>query len=363
VVVFGASNFPLAFSTLGGDSISALAAQCPVIYKTHPAHPKTTQLCDNAVQKAIKEYNLPGGVFQITSPDFPGLELVKHPLIEAVGFTGSFKIGSLIHNTATTRPKPIPAYCEMSSVNPIFIFPDALKTKFAEISQGLSGSVTLGAGQFCTNPGLVFLIGNQTETQQFINHFVNTVSQVLDAPLLTTSIMNSYRTGVKELSSAPGIKKAHYKPTTQPESLASPAVFTLSLHDFLKNPSRFQEELFGPSTILVQCPKLENTLSLPDLLEGQLTATFHGTPNDAQLDLTKELIDKVTERVGRVVWGGFPTGVEVNTSIQHGGPWPASSDSRTTSVGTRAILRWVRPVAFQSFPPELLPPILTDKKN
>jgi len=301
---------------------------------------------------------LPEGVFQVTTPDYPGLELVKHPSIEAVGFTGSFKVGDLITRTAGSRPKPIPVYCEMGSVNPIIILPDALKAKSAEIAQGLGGSVTLGAGQFCTNPGLVFVVGDNQSVDNFIALVKNSVAQVPDAPMLTPSIMEAYRTGVKNLSSVQGVKCEHYKPTTNPESLASAAIFSVTISEFLKNHLRLQEELFGPSTIIVKCSKLEELLSVPDILEGQLTATFHGTPADMNLELSKTLIDKTSEKVGRLLWGGFPTGVEVNTSIQHGGPWPASSDSRSTSVGTRAIYRWVRPLAYQSFPEGLLPSIL-----
>lgn len=346
---------------MGGDTVSALAAQCTVIYKTHPAHPRTTEICNEAIQEAMKEQSLPDGVFQITSPDFPGLELVNHPSIEAVGFTGSFKVGNLITRAASNRPKPIPAYCEMGSVNPIFIFPDALKQNSTDIARGLSESVTLGVGQFCTNPGLVFVVGSSLQVDNFISSFKSFISKVPDAQMLTPSILEAYKTGVDNLRSVKELNCVHYTPATLGNH-ASPAVFSISITDFLKNPHKYQEEIFGPSTIIVKCSKIAELLAVAKNLEGQLTATFHGTQSDLNDLSTSNLIDQMSEKVGRLVWGGFPTGVEVNHSQHHGGPWPASSDARTTSVGTRAIQRWVRPLAYQTFPEKLLPEVLVQKE-
>jgi len=363
VAIFGASNFPLAFSTLGGDTASALAAGCTVIYKTHPGHPQTTHRCNDAIQKAIKDLKFPDGVFQITPPGPNALstELVMHPLIEGLGFTGSRHVGSLLSKAAANRPKPIPAYCEMGSVNPFFVFPNSLGSQSEEIAKGLANSVTLGVGQFCTNPGLVFLIGKKPDIDTFVSSLVKSIAAVPPGPMLTPDILKAYKSGVDELAKVKGVKQLHYTSSDK----AGASVFTVSLSDFTGHAERLQQEVFGPSTLIVTVDNIKEEAQLqqlPSVLEGQLTATFHGTPIDLQNPNYTNLITQVGERVGRLVWCGYPTGVEVNTSIQHGGPWPASSDGgRTTSVGTRAILRWVRPLAYQNFPEQLLPSPLKTK--
>jgi len=285
------------------------------------------------------------------------LDLVKHPLIEGVGFTGSQHVGTLIAKTAANRPHPIPTYCEMGSVNPLFVFPDALKTKGTEIAQGLAGSVTQGVGQFCTNPGLVFAIGPKSSTDTFVADLVKTIASVPPGTMLTNDILKNYKSGVEDLGKVKGVKVEHHTSSDQ----AGAAVFSVSYSDFIGNSERLQKELFGPSTLVVKVDTNQDLSKIPSALEGQLTATYHATEVDTKNENIKQLISHVGERVGRLVWGGYPTGVEVNTAIHHGGPWPASSDGgRTTSVGTRAILRWVRPVAFQNFPEPLLPPALRD---
>eukprot|EP01124_Arcella_intermedia_P022152 TRINITY_DN3245_c0_g1_i1.p1 TRINITY_DN3245_c0_g1~~TRINITY_DN3245_c0_g1_i1.p1 ORF type:complete len:519 (+),score=67.25 TRINITY_DN3245_c0_g1_i1:38-1594(+) len=362
VAVFGASNFPLAFSTLGGDTVSALAAGCTVIYKSHPAHPKTTLICNDAIQKAIKTNNLPDGVFQITDPTPNSItqELVEHPLIEGVGFTGSRKIGTLIARLAANRNRPIPAYCEMGSVNPIFIFRDALSSNQTNIAKGLANSVTLGVGQFCTNPGLVFVLGSRNQIEHFVSSVVQEISIIPPAQMLTTDIYHHYTSAVESLSTNKVLKTEHYKPTKDLE--ASPALFSVSLKDFENNLNTLQDEVFGPSTIIVKVADEDRDHPFIELLhrmEGQLTASFHATEKDTTHSDFKAIMPILSQKVGRMIWNAFPTGVAVNHSMQHGGPWPASSDGgRTTSVGTRAIYRWVRPLAYQAFPDHLLPPQL-----
>jgi len=266
-------------------------------------------------------------------------------------------VGTLVAKTAFNRKKPIPAYCEMGSVNPLFIFPDALKTKSNDIAQGLVASVTLGAGQFCTNPGLVFLIGDKPQMDTFIGQLVTTISSVPPAPMLTPDILKAYQNGLEDLAKVKGIKWDHHNASSQ----AGASIFSVSFVDFLGHSKRLQQELFGPSTLLVKIDPSQDLSRIPAVLEGQLTASFHATDLDAQRPALKQLINNMEERVGRLIWGGYPTGVEVNSSIHHGGPWPAASDGgRTTSVGTRAIFRWVRPLSYQGFPEQFLPPELTE---
>eukprot|EP01126_Amoeba_proteus_P031395 TRINITY_DN3080_c0_g1_i7.p1 TRINITY_DN3080_c0_g1~~TRINITY_DN3080_c0_g1_i7.p1 ORF type:complete len:380 (-),score=50.50 TRINITY_DN3080_c0_g1_i7:153-1292(-) len=354
VTVFGASNFPLAFSTLGGDTASALAAQCSVVYKLHPAHPLTTRISERVVKEAMKEEGLHTHVFSVVEGDIGlGHELVRHKDIKAVGFTGSLFAGQSLLKTAQSRDEPIPFYAEMGSVNPVFIFPEALNTNYLEISKGLSESVTVGVGQYCTNPGLVFVAGSNLEVDRFICNLVENISQVHQAQMLTKEILCSYIDKIQQFASLKGVKQV-YRAESGLTSGAGPTIFSVDFSDFIASSNQiFQKEIFGPCTLLVRCSDVSQFKEISHVLEGQLTSSFHAVNSDVPAAM--ELVSAVSLKVGRLIWNGFPTGVLVNEAMQHGGPWPSSSDSRTTSVGSRSILRWVRPLCFQGFPPTLLP--------
>jgi NADP-dependent aldehyde dehydrogenase len=356
VVVFGASNFPLAFSVSGGDTASALAAGCPVIVKAHPAHPATSELAAGAIVRAARSCGMPEGVFSMLhgrSPEL-SLSLVRHRLTCAVGFTGSLRAGRALFDAAAARARPIPVYAEMGSVNPLFVLPGALGERSEQIAQGLRQSVTMGVGQFCTKPGVV--IGLEDEaTRKFGESFEKLMQSAPAGSMLHAAIHSSYLEGVKQLSSVPGVKAISAQVASGDRAL--PTVFTADGTTLLKNP-RLGEELFGPSTVLVSASSRPQLLEIARRLEGHLTATIHGTPQD--LAEYSDLVVILQRRVGRLIFNGFPTGVEVCPSMQHGGPYPATSDSRTTSVGTAAIERFVRPVAFQNFPQQSLPPELRD---
>jgi len=282
--------------------------------------------------------------------------LVSHPKIPAIGFTGSHKVGNMIMKIANERPVPIPVYAEMGSVNPLFILPDALRTNSQSIADGLATSFTLGCGQFCTNPGLVFVVGSASEFTTFLDQLRGAITKIPAAPMLTQGILETFRAGVKEFQHVPGIKLEHSNLSS--ENTSGAVVFSSDMSSFKVQAKRYQQELFGPSTLLIRCASIHDIADIHEILDGQLTATFHGTQKDLDVGAITNLISSVSNRVGRVLWGGFPTGVEVNHSMHHGGPYPACSDARFTSVGARSILRWVRPLCFQGFPEEFLPPEL-----
>jgi 2,5-dioxopentanoate dehydrogenase len=333
VAVFGASNFPLAFSVPGGDTASALAAGCPVIVKAHPAHPETSKL----VARVISEV-APAGVFALVEGFEAGIELVEHPLIKAVAFTGSRRGGRALMDIAAARAEPIPVYAEMGSINPVFILPHAMRERGAEIAAGLHASVTLGVGQFCTNPGLV--IAAETSAA-FVEDLSKRMSATACAPMLTPAIADAYRTGVERFASL--VDRSAFVE-------GGAALFTTNAPTFLRH-EELMEEVFGPSTLVVECDSREPMLDIARALEGQLTATIHANEGDDYQDLVKILETKV----GRVIFNGYPTGVEVVPAMVHGGPFPATSDGRSTSVGTRAIERFTRPVAWQNAPDAVLP--------
>ena len=346
VVVFGASNFPLAFSVAGGDTASALAAGSPVIVKAHPAHPGTSELVGLAVSKAVRDCDLPEGVFSLLfdAGNDVATALVKHPLIKAVGFTGSRRGGRALFDAASSRPQPIPFYAEMSSINPVIILPGALRERSDQLATGLHASVTLGAGQFCTNPGLVLLADNK-DSDAFVNKLGELLAGTTEQTMLTPAITTNYRSGVAE-------RRQHAAVRTIGES----ALFKTTAAEFLAHPE-LAEELFGPSTLVVTYS--DQLIELVNALEGQLTATIHGTEDD--LRANAELIRLLETKAGRLVFNGFPTGVEVGHAMVHGGPYPATSDGRSTSVGTRAIYRFARQVCFQDFPSAALPAELQDE--
>lgn len=357
--VFGASNFPLAFSVAGGDTASALAAGCPVIVKGHPAHPGASELVGRAIQSAAKKCNMPEGVFSLVQGNSieVGQELVKHPFIKAVAFTGSLRGGKTLFDLAAARPEPIPVYAEMGSTNPVFILPSALKKE--SVASGLVDSLTLGVGQFCTNPGIVF--GLQGETfDKFSNVAADFLKQKPVGTMLHAGIKSAYEAGLDALTRVTGVEVIAGDLKNDGACLGNPVLLKTNAQTYLKN-ARLEEEVFGPSSLLIACESKEQILEIAKSLTGHLTATIHGTKEE--LVEYQELITILERKVGRIIFNGFPTGVEVCHSMNHGGPFPATTDSRTTSVGTAAIKRFLRPVCYQNFPQEALPKALKNEND
>ncbi len=355
VVVFGASNFPLAFSVAGGDTASALVAGNPVIVKAHPAHPGTSELVGRAIRESVREQGLPPGVFSLLfdSGTSVGTALVQHPLVKAGGFTGSIAAGRTLMNLAAGRPEPIPFYAEMGSTNPLFILPGAMAARGREIAAQLHASFTLGGGQFCTKPGMVF-VPESEDSAIFLGEFREKVAHSPKFSLLTSGIAGAYR---RETQSRRGrsdiaVLAEGEQPGAEPAFLAGVAVFQTDVAGLLAS-SDLGSEVFGPSTLLVRFSGKEQILHAARSLGGHLTATIHGTPEDLR-DFA-ELIEILRTKVGRIVFNGYPTGVEVCHAMIHGGPYPASTNSSTTSVGTQAIYRFARPVCYQDFPSSALP--------
>jgi alpha-ketoglutaric semialdehyde dehydrogenase len=346
VVVFGASNFPLAFSVAGGDTASAFAAGCPVIVKAHPAHPGTSELVGLAVSEAVKTCELPEGVFSLLfdAGTDVAMALVKHPLIKAGGFTGSRAGGLALLAAASSRSEPIPFYAEMSSVNPVIILPGVLSERSDQIAAGLHSSVTLGAGQFCTNPGLILLADNK-QSDAFVNKLGELMAGTAEQTMLTPAICANYRNGVSARTNHAAV-----------QTIGASALFKTTAAEFLADPE-LSQELFGPSTLVVTYT--DQLLDVIAALEGQLTVTVHGSEDD--LNGNQNLIRLLETKAGRLVFNGFPTGVEVGPAMVHGGPYPATSDGRSTSVGTRAIFRFTRQVCFQDFPNSALPAELREE--
>ena len=362
VAIWAASNFPLAFSVAGGDTASALAAGCPVVVKAHPGHPRTSAMTADAVNNAIVRSGLPGGTFSLlqgASPDV-SIALVQHPGIAAGAFTGSLRAGRALYDAAVRRPTPIPFFAEMGSVNPVFLLLEALQTRAEAIAAGLFQSVTLGVGQFCTCPGLA--VGVESPA---LDSFARVLRSHFEkggaGKMLTAPIVQSYRESVLRLKATVSI--AAFAPESSKSWLAEgsgaaegfPVLFEVSGSEFLAS-AEMQHEVFGPSTILVRCESAEQLMRVASQLEGSLTATIHATPDE--LKQHGALIGTLARKAGRLVCNGFPTGVEVCAAMQHGGPYPATTDARFTSVGTAAIERFARPLCYQDFPLECLPPEL-----
>lgn len=353
VAVFGASNFPLAFSTAGGDTASALAAGCPVVVKAHPAHPRTHQLVASAVLRAAARTGMPEGVFsslELSNED--AVALVENPVIQAVGFTGSRKVGMILYKAATSRPQPIPVFAEMSSINPVVLLEGALAERAESIAQGLAASVTLGVGQFCTNPGLVLLIDSPA-ADAFARTFAEKFAAAAPGRMLHAGIQAAYDKGIAALQGVSGVTEIARGGAGE----GQPYAFSVNASAFMRDP-RLSDEVFGPTTLLVRCKDEAQLLEVLHSLEGQLTATVHAGASDKAL--LAQVTGLLVRLAGRVIYGGFPTGVEVCDAMQHGGPFPSTTDVRATSVGTAAILRFVRPVAYQDFPADLLPEALQD---
>lgn len=358
VAIFGASNFPLAFSVAGGDTASALAAGCPVIVKAHSAHPGTAELVGMAIQRAVAHCGLPAGVFSVLfgSGRVVGAELVKNPAIQAVGFTGSRSGGEALMKLAADRPCPIPVYAEMSASNPVFLMPEALKNRGEEIAKGFVGSLCMGAGQFCTNPGLVVAYqGNELEA--FLKSADSAIREASPQTMLTSGIHRAYAEGVTKLGSHNAVTQVAKGQEAPGVNQCQPHLFTTTAAHFLDDAS-LQEEVFGASSLVVVCDSPSEYKQVAERLEGQLTVTIQMDQGDN--DLVGQLIPTLERKTGRILCNGFPTGVEVCHAMVHGGPYPATSDSRTTSVGSAAIQRFVRPVCYQDFPEELLPTALKD---
>ncbi len=358
VAVFGASNFPLAFSVAGGDTVSALAAGCPVVVKGHPAHPGVSEMIASAISAAVASAGLPEGVFSmLNGPSHElGGALVADPRICAVGFTGSRGGGLALLRIAAARPVPIPVYAEMSAINPVLLMPHALEARAEALGRDFVGSLTMGAGQFCTNPGLVIGL-DSAALDRFVAAASEGVSGAEPAVMLTPGIHKAFDSGVDSLSCKPGVSTlARGKPPAGPNR-GRVAFFGVSADGFLSDPA-ISHEVFGASSVLVRCADVAALERVLTGLEGQLTATLHLDPAD--YPLAAGLLPLIERKVGRVIANGWPTGVEVCHAMVHGGPFPATSDGRSTSVGTLAIERFLRPVCYQDMPAALLPPELGD---
>ncbi len=357
VIVFGASNFPYAYSTAGGDTASALAAGCSVVVKAHPAHIQTSTLIATAIAKAIEFCGMPAAVFQhVTADSFEtGKALVQHPATAAVGFTGSFSGGKALYDYAAARPNPIPVFSEMGSTNPVLLLPNALEINAENIAKQYAGSITLGVGQFCTNPGILLGIAS-TSLDSFATTLATELALVAPSKMLHAGILKAY-----QLKSAKAIEQEGVTIHTNnilSDTTAQPLFASVSGEVFLANPL-LHEEVFGPYAILVVCKNETELITIWETLKGQLTTTLMGTSIDFENHAT--IVQMAPQIAGRVLFNGVPTGVEVCASMVHGGPFPACTDSRFTAVGINAVKRWVRPVCFQNCPSSLLPNALKDE--
>lgn len=359
IVVFGASNFPFAYSTAGVDTASALAAGCTVVLKAHPAHPKTSELVAGAIAKAISKCGEHPFVFQhVQDSSFEaGKQLVQHPLTKGVGFTGSFSGGKALYDYAAARKEPIPVFAEMGSINPVFILPGALKARSEKVAELYAASITQGVGQFCTNPGL--LLSMETpELKSFTQQLAGKIREVAPATMLHPGIAENFVKNRGKALKEKGVTLIAESATPAQTNQGIPTVASVQAENFLVNPA-LVEEVFGPYSLLVVARTREELFKALDAIPGQLTATIIG--EEDELKEYADFIRLVSDRVGRVIINGVPTGVEVCPSMHHGGPFPATTDSRFTSVGIDAAKRWVRPVSYQNFPHDLLPPELQNQ--
>lgn len=353
VLVYGASNFPFAYSTAGGDTACALAAGCPVIVKAHPAHEHTSEIVADAIHKAVAYLNLPKGVFQhVYGKSIEvGKALIQHPHTKAVGFTGSYGAGKQLFDWANERKEPIPVFAEMGSVNPVFLLPEKLNESATDIATMYAGSVTLGVGQFCTNPGLIIGIESEALTT-FTHDLGKAIQKIQPAPMLHAGIVSAYKAKKGNALLQDDVHLVAESETAVKDNEGLPTVATASAQAFLKNPVLHQE-VFGPYSLIIRCANREEMLAVAQHLEGQLTATLMATESDMLQN--DELVEAVKNICGRFILNSVPTGVEVCLSMQHGGPFPATTDSRFTSVGADGIKRFARPIAFQNWSNTLLP--------
>jgi NADP-dependent aldehyde dehydrogenase len=352
VAVFAASNFPFAFSVAGGDTAAALAAGCPVVVKAHPGHPRLSRLTADIVTTALAEAGLPAGSFALIAGEQAGADAVRHPAIRAVAFTGSLHGGRTLFDLACARPEPVPFYGELGSVNPAFVTRAAAAARRDALVAGFTGSYTLGAGQFCTKPGLLLVPGDAG----FEEPLARAVRAVPAAPLLSDRILAGYQQAHGELAGRPGVQ------TLVPPALTSagpsPALLAADVHDLIQRPGELLAECFGPTAVLVRYADERDLIAAAAALPGQLTATVHGEEDDG---IAGELVGRLAARAGRVIWNGWPTGVSVTWAQHHGGPYPATTAPLHTSVGTASISRFLRPVAFQDMPARLLPAVLREE--
>lgn len=360
VAVFGASNFPFAYSTAGGDTACALAAGCSVVVKAHPAHAGTSQMVADAVMRAVQKCKMPAGVFTHIHGAHPsiGEALVNHPLIKAVGFTGSFAGGQQLFLWGSQRNEPIPVFAEMGSVNPVFLLPQKLSASAGELAHSMAASITMGVGQFCTNPGI--MVGIQSEAlSQFTDALRNNIETGSDAPMLHKGIASSYATHSATAlaqQTVTIVATQNNRSESYDSNLSAHAIIaTTTAENFIQNPL-LRQEVFGPFSLLVQCRDMAQMIEVAEVMDGQLTATVMATVDEAAAN--KHLLELLQQKCGRFILNGVPTGVEVCLSMQHGGPYPATTDSRFTSVGADGIKRFARPIAFQNWPDELLPDAL-----
>ncbi|WP_447890692.1 aldehyde dehydrogenase (NADP(+)) [Pseudomonas hormoni] len=353
VAVFGASNFPLAFSTAGGDTASALAAGCPVVFKAHSGHMATAEQVADAIIRAAEKTGMPAGVFNMIYGGGVGEALVKHPAIQAVGFTGSLKGGRALCDMAAARAQPIPVFAEMSSINPVIVLPQALEARAETVARDLTASVVQGCGQFCTNPGLVIGI-RSPQFSAFVQQVAGLINDQPAQTMLNAGTLSSYGKGLQKLLAHPGIE--HLAGQAQQGNQARPQLFKADVSLLINGDEVLQEEVFGPTTVFVEVADQAQLSAALNGLHGQLTATIIGELDD--FIQFGELTALLEQKVGRILLNGYPTGVEVCDSMVHGGPYPATSDARGTSVGTLAIDRFLRPVCFQNYPDSLLPEAL-----
>lgn len=348
VVVFAASNFPFAFSVAGGDTASALAAGCPVVLKAHPGHPRLSARTGELVASALTDAGAPEGTFAVIHGLENGKTALTDPRVKAAAFTGSIPAGRALFDLASARPEPIPFYGELGSLNPVFVTPGAVRTRGNEIAEGFVGSYTLGVGQFCTKPGLLFLpVGHGLE-----NRIAEAARAVAAAPMLNDRIAEGYAQGLERLTDVPGVETVFLAPPTDAANVA-PSLARTTVPVLLEHKNRLLEECFGPVSVLVEYDGPDQLRAAAEVFDGNLTATVHGEESEA--DLVRPLLDLLRDRAGRLLWNGWPTGVSVTHAMQHGGPWPATTASLHTSVGTTAIRRFLRPVSYQNVPDALLP--------
>ena len=361
VGVFGASNFPYAFSVAGGDTISALAAGCPVVFKAHSGHPLTSALVGRCILKAARSTGMPEGVFSLLhgAGQEIGTAIVTHAKIKAIAFTGSYLGGKSIYDAAVKRPEPIPVYAEMGSVNPVFILPGILHNNSLAVAKSLADSNTLGVGQFCTNPGIIVILKSK-DTDQFLEDYAIYASNLQGGTMLSERIYKAYNSGIDTLRSHKEVKLIAAGKHDERVNSAVPHAFKVSGKSFLQNKDLY-EEVFGPSATLVVADDLEQLYEVARSFPGQLTASVWAAESDFKEH--RELFRLLENKAGRLVLNNVPTGVEVTHAMVHGGPFPATTDSKATSVGSHSIYRFTRPFCYQNFPQELLPDALKDNNS
>jgi len=351
VAVFGASNFPLAFSTAGGDTAAALAAGCPVIVKGHSAHPGTAEIVADAINQAVKKCAMPAGVFSLIQGGnrAVGSALVQHPLVKAVGFTGSLQGGRALFDLCAARPEPIPFFGELGSVNPMFLFPNAVAQRGEALAKGWAASLSMGAGQFCTNPGIAVLLADSSG-DEFLSVASESLAGVPAQTMLTMGIADAYRAGQKRIAETSGVREVFSTSCKMRD--ATPYLYATTAKNWLRNET-LSEEVFGPLGVVVFAASVNEMLDVAKHLEGQLTCTLH--IDDTDINAAKSFLPVLERKAGRILANAFPTGVEVCDSMVHGGPYPASTNFGATSVGTMSIRRFLRPVCYQDIPSSLLP--------